>query len=515
MSTISRRVFIAASGCALLLPSLSRSQVAIARGGTLRVAVDQAASVIHPLLTRVNPEYMVTELLYSNLTRLGQDMSVEPDLAERWQANDDLTRWTFYLRRGVQFHDGTPLTAQDVVETFKTILNPNTASSGRNNVGPIGEIRKTDDHTVVFELSNSFADFPSAVAYTNARIIPAHYATADHASLSSKAVGTGPFVLRQYDPDRIIVVERNPHYYDPRRPYVDRVEIRVFPDVNAESSALVAGDIDIVSTLQPTQYMRLQNSRDVDVLRSISGQFCNINFGCDIAPFNDVRVRRALALTVDRNAMVDFVSEGFGSAGNDTPVSPAYRFYANLPNKTPDIAQAKKLLAEAGYPNGLNATLIASDRPGQRQLLGVAIREMAGPAGFRINVQTMPHATYLDQVWTKGDFYVGFYNMQPTEDAIFKLLYTSDAAWNETRWNNQDFDGLIEKARATNDESARATLYAQAQQMMYDEVPSLIPLFFDVLGAKRRWVNNYRAHPRGSVFRLDFVHLTEDAIKRR
>ncbi len=258
----------------------------------------------------------------------------------------------------------------------------------------------------------------------------------------------------------------------------------------------------------------MQKASGVKALRVPSGQFCNVNFGCDQKPFNDVRVRQALALTVDRAAMVDFVTEGFGSPGNDTPLNPAYRFYADLPAKKADIAKAKALLAEAGYPKGLEATLIASDRPGQRAQLAVALREMAKPAGFDIKVETMPHATYLDQVWKKGSFYVGFYNMQATADAIFSLLYTSNAAWNETRWNNTAFDKLVFEARATVDETKRRALYAQAQKLMYDEVPSIIPAFFDLLGGQRDWVEGYQLHPRGAVFRLDFVSLGANAPKR-
>jgi peptide/nickel transport system substrate-binding protein len=139
---------------------------------------------------------------------------------------------------------------------------------------------------------------------------------------------------------------------------------------------------------------------------------------------------------------------------------------------------------------------------------------MAKEAGITINVQTMPHATYLEQVWKKGSFYVGFYNMQPTPDGIFKLLYTSDAAWNETRWNNKAFDALIAEARGTTDEAKRTDLYTKAQVLMNEEVPSIIPAFFDVLGAKREWVENYQVHPRASVFRLDHVSLSAKAPKR-
>lgn len=515
MLKLNRRLFLAGTAAFIATPAISFAQAAApVRGGTLKVSIDQAASVIHPLLTRVNPEYLITELLYSNLTRLKVDMSVEPDLAESWSSNDTLTEWTFKLRAGVKFHDGSPFTAADVVETFKAILNKDNASPARNNVGPIDTISAADPLTVVFKLSGAYADFPVALAYTTARIIPAAVATGDFKQLSTKSNGTGPFKLVSYEPDRLIVVERNPDYYDPARPYLDRIEIQVFPDTSAEGSALMAGNIDVISTLQPTEYLRLDGTDGLDLMRVASGQFCNVNFGCDTKPFNDVRVRKALALTVDRKAMVDFVTEGFGTPGNDTPINASYRFAATLPAREANIAEAKKLLAEAGYPDGFEATLIASDRPAVRTQLAVALKEMAKEIGVTINVQTMPHATYLEQVWKKGSFYVGFYNMQPTADGIFKLLYTSDAAWNETRWNNTAFDKLVNEARGTKDETRRTALYADAQKLMNDEVPSIIPAFFDVLGAKRDWVQGYEIHPRASVFRFDYVSLTAKAPKR-
>lgn len=515
MLEMKRRFFLAGTAAVLAAPPLSIAQAATpAKGGTLRISVDQAASVIHPLLTRVNPEYLVTELLYSNLTRLKVDMSIEPDLAESWAANDGLTEWTFKLRKGVVFHGGSAFTARDVVATFKAILDPATASPGRNNVGPISDVVAVDDTTVLFKLSGPYADLPVAMAYTNARIIPAAIATGDLKSLSTKAVGTGPFKLVSYEPDRLIVVERNPDYYDPARPYLDRIEVQVFPDISAEGSALIAGDVDIISTIQPTEFLRIDGTDGIDTLRTPSGQFCNINFGCDMAPFNDARVRKAIALTVDREAMVGFVTEGFGTPGNDTPLNASYQFFKGVKQREKNIAEAKKLLAEAGHANGLELTLIASDRPAVRTQLAVALREMAKEAGITINVQTMPHATYLEQVWKKGSFYVGFYNMQPTPDGIFKLLYTSDASWNETRWNNKAFDALVAEARGTVDPAKRTELYTKAQEIMNEDVPSIIPSFFDVLAAKRSWVQGFEAHPRASVFRLDYVSLADNAPKR-
>ena len=435
MLNLDRRRFIAATAgmSSLSLASFDAGAQTPRRGGVLRVSVDQAVAKLNPLLTRVNPEYMVSELLYSSLTRLGVDMSVEPDLAASWTGSPDLMEWTFVLRKGVKFHDGSPMTAKDVVATFEAILDPKTASPALRNVGPIKKVTAKDDLTVVFGLSAPYADLPVTLAYTNAKIVPAAVLKSGMAVLDRSAIGTGPFKLVSFEGDRKIVVARNEAYYDKARPYLDRIEIVVYPDSTAEGSALISGDTDLIGTLPPTEFARLKSAKGVKALRTPSGQFCNINFGCDQKPFNDVRVRQALALTIDRNAMVEYVAEGFGTPGNDSPMNSAYRYYSAQTLKQQDVTKAKALLAAAGYPNGLDATLIASDRPPVRTQLAVALRELAKPAGFRINVETMPHATYLDQVWKEGARDLGDYNLQPTADAIFALLYTSDAAWNETR----------------------------------------------------------------------------------
>jgi peptide/nickel transport system substrate-binding protein len=517
--TIDRRSFIAGAGALGTLATFSLPvgrafAAAPKRGGTLRVSVDQAVTKLNPLLTRVNPEYLVAELLYSGLTRLGLDMVAEPDLAKSWSNSPDLMEWTFVLRDGLVFHDGSPCTSADVVASFEAILDPKTASPALPNVGPIAAVTAKDKATVVFKLSAPFADLPVTLAYTNAKIVPAAIAKGGLAKLDGTAVGTGPFKLVSFEPERLVVVQRNEHFYDQDRPYLDRIEVVVYPDLEAEGSALISGDTDLMSSVQPTEYQRLKSSTGVKALRVPSGQFCNINFGCNQKPFDDVRVRKALALTLDRPTLVDFVVEGYGTPGNDGPLNSAYRYYADMPVEKPDIAQAKKLLADAGHANGLSATLIASDKPSVRTQLAVAVREMAKPAGFNIEVQTMPHATYLDQVWKKGPFYVGFYNMQPTADAIFSLLYTSTAAWNETHWNNAAFDKLVADARTTVDDAKRKQLYSDAQKLMHDEVPSIIPVFFDLLGAQRDYVQGYQLHPRGAVFRFDYVSLGDGAPKR-
>lgn len=527
MKGLNRRQFLASStaltGAAMLPWSMPASAATASsmtpggtprKGGVLRISVDQAVSVLNPHQVRVNPEYLVAELLYSGLTRLNQAMKAEADLAESWQASQDLKTWTFTLRPGLKFSDGSALTAADVVASFEALLDPENASPALHNIGPVTRISAKDNHTVILETAVPYADLPVMLAYPDAKIIPASIAKGNYDKLKTASFGAGPFQLDTYDPERKIVVKRNPYYYDPARPYIDAVEVVVYPDNMAESSALISGDTDLMMTVQAGDFTRLSKSSGVLPLRVSSGQFLNVNMACDQKPFNDIRVRQALALCVDRQATVDFVADGYGGPGNDTPINKAYPYYANLTSKAVDYSKAKALLAEAGYPGGLDITLVASDTPSTRTQLGIALREMAKPGGFRIKVQTMPQSTYLDQVWKKGNFYVGFYNMQPTPDAVFSLLYTSDAAWNETRWNNKDFDEAVNTARETADQTKRTELYAKAQQLMYDQVPSMIPTFFDLLAASRDYVGGYQLNPRGAVFRLDYVWLTENAPGR-
>jgi peptide/nickel transport system substrate-binding protein len=519
VSDLTRRNLLASTAALSVLPigaspAFAQGNGTIRRGGTLRLSVDQAASVIHPLRTRVNPEHMVAELCYANLTTLTTNMEPLPDLALSWSANADFTEWTFKLRPGVKFTDGSPCTATDVAATYQAVLDPKVASPARAIVSMIKEPVVVDDETVLFRLNTPFADLPATVAVFGTRIIPAAIAQGDIGRLSRESVGCGPFKLVRYEPDRLIVIERNPNYFVPDQPYVDRIEIRVYPDPSAETSALLAGDNDMLVIASNSEFGRLKDVKGVDALRAASGQFLNINMGCDAKPFSDLRVRKALSLTVDREALVGFVALDAGAPGQDVPINGIYRYFKPEPPKKPDIAAAKKLLAEAGYPDGIDLTLVASDNPGTRTQLAIAIREMAKPAGFRITVQTMPHAAYLDQVWKKGSFYIGFYNTQQTVDGVFSLLYTSNAAWNETRWNNAEFDKLVFDARRTADEGKRKEIYGHAQDMMYAETPSVIPLFFDLLAGKRSYVKGYTLHPRGHIFRFEKVWLDDGAPKR-
>ena len=516
MTHLTRRAFLHASAAtgalAIALPALADAHAA--PGGTLRVSVNITPQVLNPMLVRTNPEYMIAEMLYSGLTTLGLDMTAQPDLATEWSANDDATEWTFTLREDAMFSNGEAVTSADVVASFEKLLDPETAAPGVRNLGPIASVTAPDATTVVIATSTPFADLPVALTYPTAKILPASVIADGFEGLAQTPVGSGPFKLVEFNADQSAIFEGRDDYFVAGQPYLDRVEILTYPDAAGSTAALLAGEVDMMMDVQPTDFERIEGSEGIDGLRTPSGRFLDVVMDTQVEPWSDPRVRQALAMSVDREAMVELVAEGYGTPGNDSPVNAAYAYYADAPLKQYDPEGAKALLAEAGYPDGLQLELIASENPGYRSAMAVVLREMARPAGFDISVKTMDHPTYLDQVWKQGAFYVGFYNMQPTEGTIFNLLFTSNASWNETKWNNAEFDALVEEADATVDAGKRGELYGAAQAMMREEVPALVPCFFDLLGAKAAYVENYEQHPRGANYALHAVSLAADAPTR-
>ena len=507
--TVYRRGFmVGLAATAGILPGVSLAQAGDpVRGGTLRISHSTRIATLNVLTLSGPAEYPVIDMVYSGLTRIGPDNTPLPDLAESWEASEDATSFTFNLRPGVTFHDGSPLTAADVVATFEAILDPDIPSAARAVLTMVERIEAVDDLTVRFHLSTPFADLPFSTAHANARILSKAVVEGDLSQIETTANGTGPFKLETYDSARIVRLVRNENYFIEGKPYLDAVEMHLFPDLAAETVNFLSGDVDVMLNVQQADYDRIASAPGVNALRVPSGRYINVVMRQDQPPFDDVRVRRALAMAVDRQLLVDIVLEGLGRVGNDNILSPEFQFYIDSPEIPYDPAAARALLSEAGYPDGIDITLVASNRPAIRGQVAIAIRQMAEPAGFRINVESMPHDTYLANVWMQGNFYMGYWGMQPTEDATFRLLLTSDASFQDTAWFNAEFDALVELGQATVDPAERARIYAEAQELILRDVPYIVPFFEDVLTASRSHVEGWTVQPISRVFFIEDVWL--------
>lgn len=475
-------------------------------GGTLRVSLSSSPLTIDPPITGSNMDWIATSLIYSNLTRVDDKFLVQPDLAESWEASDSGKVWTFKLRKGVKFQSGHELVADDVAYSINRILDPNVKSRGRGVIGPIEKIEVVDPLTVRFNLTRPIADFPANLSLPYARIVPKD----TKINLAIAADGTGPFILKEFVVGEKFVVERNPNYFLKGVPRVDRVILSVYTDSTAELNAIKEGKVDIMYQLRPEQVEQVSGDKNIKISEVATGSFVPVVMRSDQPPFNDPRVRKALKLTVDREAMVKNVLFGHGTVGNDQSLPPFNPFY-NAAVKSPkrDVAAAKKLLAEAGHPNGLKATLITSDgRPGLLPQ-AVLLQQMAKDGGFDLQIQNVPYDVFLTTIWEKKNFYINNWFARPTTDtSILPFFATREkgGSLNDYFYSNAEVDTLLTQAQGELNEAKRKELYNKAQAIISEDGPAIIAFFRNNITAARTNVMNYNVDP-GINLTVDNVWL--------
>lgn len=464
-------------------------------GGTLRISFPGSPRLLDPPITGSAEEWIITSWLYNNLTRVDDKFTVQPDLAESWEPNANGTVWTFKLVRGAKFHSGREVNAEDVVHSINRILDPNTKSRGKGGLGPIAKVEAVDPYTVRFTLSQPVADFPSNLALPYARITPRD----TKANLNTQADGTGPFVLKEFAVGEKVVVERNPNYFRKGYPRVDQVVATIYPDSTAEINALKEGKTDIMWQVRPDQVPLLANASGIKVQEVPTGSFVPIVMRSDQAPFDNPLVRKALKLTLDRKVVVDNILGGHGVVGNDQSLPPNNPFYdAAVKPATRDVAKAKQLLTQAGYPNGLKLTLYTSDARVGMLPLALLTQQMAKDAGFDISIQTVPWDVFLNTVWEKRPFYINNWFARPTTDTSITPFFTTrdkGGSLNDYYYSNPEVDKLLLAAQGELNAQTRKQLYGKAQQLVSEDGPAVIPFFKNNITAYRANIEGYGADP--------------------
>lgn len=442
--------------------------------GTLRVPhplVMNGKETLDPA-SPVGFEYAII-MLYDRLVSLGEEGRIVPALATAWAANDDATAWTFTLREGVIFHNGQPLTSADVAYSFQRILDPAVEAPAAATLGIIDRIETPDAGTVVFQLGQPHADFPALLVEYTARIIP----DGSGETIATTGIGTGPFKLVTLNVEGTTVLAANEDYWN-GAPQLAGVELVAIPDAEARGTALQAGQIDIILNTTATQAALFAGNPDYTVLSFPTGQWGTLVMRTDTPPFDDVRVRKAMRLVADRQAMIDLVLDGQGTVACDNPVSTTDIYF--LKTECPqDIEQAKALLTEAGYAQGLEVTLYTSASETEFIPLAEVYQQQAAAAGINVNLEIVPADSYWTNVWLTEAFYPSLWRERPA-DLILNLLWRSTADWNESYYQNPAFDQLLDEARRELDFEKRRTLYQQAQQMIMAEGGHLIPFFVNL-----------------------------------
>lgn len=439
-------------------------------------------------------------LLYDTLVIPDANYEPVPALATAWEHNDDATIWTFTLRDDVVFHNGKPFTSADVAYTFRRLGAPESESLLSSIMRIIDSIETPDDHTVVFNLGQPHADLPTLFVALQTGIIPDE----SEETIGETGIGTGPFKLERLDAEGTTRMVANDDYWR-GPPGLAAVELIGMADSNARLQALQAGQLDLVFWPTPQQVEVLRDSPNLVIEQFPAGAWYELAMRTDTPPFDDVRVRQAMRLVMDRQQMIDLIVQGAGTVACDTPVwtGDKYRWDGPCPQ---DIEQARALLAEAGYPNGLDVTLYTSNSLPVMIPLAEVYQQQAARAGINVTIEQVPPDSYWTETWSVEPFFVGVENQYPA-DFVINLYYRAESPYNVTHWDNARMEQLIDTARATQDLAERKARYAEVQAFAAEESGLLIPFHQDEIRVQKSSVAGFE---RISRYDLSWHSITKD-----
>lgn len=435
--------------------------------------------------------------VYEQLSAYDESLKATPWLAESWQPNETGDVWTFKLQSGVVFHDGSKLTAKDVVYSFQRVLDPASESPGAGLLGfldPDG-IEAVDDSTVRFKLPQPNADLPLALITRQSYIVKEGAMPDD---LRRNGNGTGAFRIKEFTPgEGPTIFVKNEKYWRPDLPKADTLELRSIPEPASRVAALERGQVDIIEDPPGTDVERLESGGDTAIIVQEKGNMEVIAVQMDAPPFDDPRVRLALKYALDREGMLQLVAQGNGVLVNDIPIASTLQYALQDTPRAHDVEQAKSLLREAGYGDGLDVKLAVSDVQARFVEFATAYKEMAAEAGINIQLDLRPADTYWDEVWLNVPMFMSAWIARPT-DAMLGLLFPAKADWNETHWSRPEWDEQLAQARQTLDVEERTALYQQLQTEIVEEGGYLVPYMVNTLGATRNNITGWK--PSGTFF---------------
>ncbi len=441
-----------------------------AAAGTIRLAHDvgyAGAESLDPISP--NRFFYANQMLYSRLVRQGQDGQPSPDLATKWSPSADAMTWTFELRKGVKFHDGSDLDAADIKYTLERIKDPEIDSPVAAVLGVIDSVNIIDDHKFEIKLSAAHADLPLLLMDYRVRMI----AEGSGDTIAKTGNGTGPFILQELDPEGTTVLQANPTYWE-GTPASDGMEIIGIPDSQARVQAVMAGQIDFEDSVISQQKRLFENNPQFKLQSIATGEWRGLVFRTDMAPLDNPKVRKALRLAVDREAMLKLVSgAGAGTVTCDHPVWSGDQYRTEI-DCSQNIEKAKRLLKEAGFENGIEVTISSADNEPEWIRMIEVYQQQAAKAGITIKLNMVPSDGYWSDVWMKHPAVATRWSQRPA-DQILNESFRSTAAWNETFFKNAEFDNALDKARSELDFEKRKGLYANLQSTLWEEGGALIP----------------------------------------
>jgi len=438
------------------------------RGGKIRFAtvVHGPSDTLDPALATAGIDYQRLRIHYNSLVQFNEKLMPQPELAEEFSSNDSATEYTFKIRKNVVFHDGSKLTADDVVWTMRRHMGKDSKSVVKPYMSGVKEWKKVDSHTAKAILSSPDVDFPSILGTFQLKILKKD--TTDF----QNPPGTGPFTLKEFKPGMRSVHERNRNYWRDG-PNLDVIEATAITDPVARVNALLSGDMQLASTIDPKAIRQVEGTPGVHILSLPSGRYMGICCMTNTAPGNNRDFVMAMKFLQRRERIVKSILKKQGSLGNDQPIHNTYPdFCDTLPQRKFDPDKAKFHLKKSGITRA--EIHVAEVIQGMTDTVLMTQRE-ASKIGLKLDIKRVPNDGYWGAVWMKTPINVVQWYNRPTANAMLSIAFAPDAPWNDTRWKNERMGELLIAARAVKDPVKRKEMYCEMQTLIHNESGMVIP----------------------------------------
>ncbi|MDR7521585.1 MAG: ABC transporter substrate-binding protein [Armatimonadota bacterium] len=485
----------------LVLPALPAG--AGPAGTTFTIGVDQEVVGLDPNLVTAFSSFRRIDFLYNKLVRYNDRLEIEPDLAESWEFPDPRTA-IFRLRRGVRFHSGAEMTADDVKFTLERVLDPATRSPGRSFIDVITAVDAVDRYTVRVRMRFPLASLLSGLASANLSIVE-RAAVQQHGNLQRTVAGTGPYMMAEWVPDNFMRLVRHPNYFRRGLPRIDTIIIRVIPDQASLLAGVRTRALDMATINQGPVITQAKRETGIVVLQKAGINLRIFSFNTTRRPFDDARVRYAFSWAIDRQAIVNTAEFGYATVSGPIPAStpwatPASRF----PSYTQNLARARQLLAEAGYPQGFATRIVTSPTYEGGIAVAQVIQEQLRAIGVTATLDTIEWGTYINR-WVARDFdtMVELRGGDPDPDRFLYRTFHSTGAVNNFLFKDAGIDRLLERGRVNLDADARKPIYAELERALIEAAPALflyVPMETQVL---QGYVRGFRLIGNGALYYLE------------
>lgn len=497
-SVFDRRTVLKGAGAVVAGIATQPGKAAPLDGGHLKVAgaVGSASESLDPARQSMATDYIRGHLFYDGLVSLNDRLDPCPALAETLES-DDLLTWHIRLRRNVRFHDGSALTAEDVVFSLLRHQDPGVGSQQYTLACTMQSVRAIEPLLLEVVLNAPNSDFPAILGISNFAILKA--GTADFRI----ANGTGPFRCEEFTPGIRTVAVRNPEFWG-KKPYLDSVELIAIPDEMARHNALMSGDVDLIATANP-RLVQMLKSAGFGVVESPVGTYTDLSIRLDQRYGRSQDFVEGMKFLLNRDQIRQFVFLGFSRIGNDQPIPPESPYFNHqLPPRAYDPDKAQFLLKRSGFLSE-TVPLVCSPAALASVDIAVVLQYAASRIGQKMAVQRVPTDGYWTQYWMKAPLGFGNINPRPAPSLTFDVGFASTSPWNESRWRNPHFDGLLRDAKSTRDDSRKRQLYWDMQELVASGSGVCIPNFTNSLDAYAPHVCGLRPSQAGQLMGYDFA----------